>query len=136
MAKDAPDGVKLISTTLVVDAEPVLEQPANETPISETEGKVTDSSESYQTLATWTVSTGKSGVLYGVEMDSDNFAKTHFQLTIGGTVKWTNLELQRPLNIHFAAARLAEAATVLLEGKSNDGTSVNIWGHIEGKAVG
>lgn len=136
MAKDAPDGVKLISTTIIVDSEPVPEQPANETPISATEGKVTDDSQDYVTLATWTVSTGKSGVLFGIEMDSDNFAKTYFQLTIGGTEKWTDVELQRPLNIHFAEARLAEAAVVLLEGKSNDGTEVNMWGHIEGKEVG
>lgn len=136
MAKDAPDGVKLITTTLIVDNEPVPEQPANETPISKTQGKVNNSDQSYQTLATWTVTSTKSGVLYGVELDSDNFPKTHFKLTIGGVQKWTNVEFQRPLNMHFAEARLPASTVVLLQGKSNDGTSVNMWGHIEGKEVG
>jgi len=136
MAKDAPDGVKLVSASLIVDDEPVPEQPANETPITETEGKVTESAQSYETLAQWTVSSDKSGVLFGIEMDSDNFAKTYFKLTIGSIIKWTDLEIQRPLNIHFSDAKLPANTVVLLEGKSNDGTAVNIWGHIEGKEVG
>lgn len=136
MAGDAPDWVIWQQTVVTVDVTPVAEEAANETPVSKTEGKVTNSDQTYQTLATWTVTSTKVGVLYGVELYASNFSKTHFKLTIGGVVKWTDKELPAALNINMANTRLPASTVVLVEGKSNDGTSVDMWAHIEGKELG
>ena len=110
-----------------------------EVPISKTEGKITEAAQAYQTLATWTVANGKNGILYGCEFYSSNFPKTDFRLTIGGVAQWgddIDVELPVGTNVHFADARVASGLVVLLEGRSNDGTSVDIWGLIDGKEVG
>lgn len=109
---------------------------AAETAIIETQGKVTNTDQTYQTLATWTVSTSKLGILYGVELYASAFSKTRFRLTIGGVIKYADMEWPTAPNHFFTEARLATGAVVLLEGKSSDGTSVDMWGIMEGKEVG
>lgn len=134
--KDAPDYTLWTVPTILVGSDAVPETPDTETPIVETEGKVTDSSQNYQTLATWTVSAGKAGILRTMELASDNYPKALFQLTIGGVQKFTDLELPSAWTGFMAESRLAAGTVVLLEGKSSDGTSVDLWGMIEGKEVG
>ncbi len=136
MGRDHPDGTSLTLKAELVATLVVPEIAANETPISETEGKVTTTSSSYQTLASWTVAAAKNGILYGVELYAVPFATALFQLTIGGVVQWTGIEFPTGLNMIFSEARLAAGTVVLLEGKSSDATSVSLWGHIEGKEVG
>lgn len=136
MGRDHPDGTLRTIRAEVVANVAVPEIAANETPISVTEGKVSNSDQTYQTLATWTVSAGKNGILYGTEFWSDTFGSTHFRLTIGGAEKWADVELPTGLSVFFSDARLAAGTVVLLEGKSSDGNSVNMWGHVEGKEVG
>ncbi len=136
MSRDHPDGTLRTIKAEVVATTVVSEIAANETPISETEGKIANSDQTYQTLASWTVTAAKNGILYGIELYASAFSKAHFRLTIGGVQKWANVEWPTGLNIHFAESRLAAATVVLVEGKSNDGTSVDLWGHIEGKEVG
>ncbi|MFQ5880565.1 MAG: hypothetical protein ACE5IZ_10385 [Dehalococcoidia bacterium] len=136
MGRDHPDGTLRTIKAEVVAAAVVNEIAANETAISKTEGKVTNTDQTYQTLATWTVTAARNGILYGVEFYASAFSKAHFQLTVAGAQQWTDVELPVAFNPHFADLRLAAGDVVLLEGKSNDGTSVNMWGHIEGKEVG
>jgi len=136
MGRDHPDGTLRTIKAEIVASTVVTEIAANETPISKTEGKVTNTDQTYQTLASWTVTAAKNGILYGAEFYASIFPKAHFQLTIGGTVKWTNVEFPVATNPHFGEARLAADTVVLLEGKSNDGSSVDLWGMIDGKEVG
>ncbi len=135
MGRDHPDGTLRTLKAEVISDTVVTETAASETPISEIEGPVTNSDQTYQTLATWTVSADANGILYGAEFHSDTFDKTHFQLTIGGVQKWTNIELPTSMAVFFGEARLPAATVVLLEGKSSDGTEVKMWGHIEGKEI-
>ena len=136
MSRDHPAGPLQTNKADLVASTVVTEIAANETPISTTVGKVTNTNQVYQTLATWTVTAARNGVLYGIELYASLPPKALFQLTIGGVVKWTAIEFPAALPIFFGEARLPAATVVLLEGKSSDGTSVDLWGHIEGKEVG
>ncbi|KKM87678.1 hypothetical protein LCGC14_1266560 [marine sediment metagenome] len=135
MGRDHPDGTLRTLKAEVISTTVVTETAASETPISEIEGPVTNSDQSYQALATWTVSADANGILYGVEFHTDTFGSTHFRLTIGGVVKWENIELPTSLAVFFAEVRLPTTTVVLLEGKSSDGATVTMWGHIEGKEI-
>ena len=136
MGRYHPDGTLRTIRAEVVASLVVPETAANETPISKTEGKVTTTSSSYQTLASWTVTAARNGVLYGVELYAVPYATALFQLTIGGVVQWTGIEFPTGLNMIFSEARLVAGTVVLVEGKSSDASSVDLWGHIEGKEVG
>lgn len=136
MAGDHPDGTgqslqaELVGTTVV----PVIA--AAETPIVASQGLVTNTDQTYQALATWTVTAARNGLLYGVELYTSSWSKTRWRLSIGGVVKYTAVEWPTAVNHFFAEARLAAGTIVLLEGTSSDGTSVDMWGIIEGKEVG
>lgn len=136
MGRDHPDGTLRTIKAELVAATVVTEIAANETPISKTQGKITNTDQTYQTLATWTVTAARNGILYGIELYAVPFSAAHFRLTIGGVVQWTNFEFPTGVNQGFSDARLVAGTVVLVEGKSNDGTSVNLWGMIEGKEVG
>lgn len=134
--KDAPDYTLWMAPVIPVGGDAVPESPDLETPILETEGKVTTTETTYQTLATWTVTAAKAGVLRCLELDSDDFAHSLFKITMKGVVKETDWEIQKAWTGFFAECRLEAADVILLEGKSSDGTSVSLWGVIDGKEVG
>jgi hypothetical protein len=136
MAIDAPDYVGWTQVVEIVSTTIVPASSATETPAIKTEGKITNTDQTYQTLATWTVTADKAGILYGIELYSSSFSKTRFRLTIGGVEQYTDVEWPTAVNHFFAEARLPAETVVLLEGKSSDGTSVDMWGIIEGKEVG
>lgn len=136
MASDAPPWTLWQQTIIPVAGEPVPESPATETVILETEGKVTTTSTSYQTLASWTVTAAKAGILRQLELAASDYDHALFQASVGGDVKETDWELPDAWTGYFAEARLEASTVVLLEGKSDDGTSVDLWGVIEGKEVG
>jgi len=133
--RDAPDWTTWVQTTVTVEGAPVPEQAGQETAIVETEGKISDSSESYQTLASWTVTAAKVGVLRSIEIGASDYSLCQFQLTIGGVAKFTDLDLPDALTLLLADTKLAAATVVLVQGKSTTGTEVDMWGMIEGKEV-
>lgn len=90
----------------------------------------------YNTIASWTVATGKKGVLHVVEMDTDTYSKTLFQLTIAGVVQFTGIQILAALTLSYPDVQLAAGSVVLLEAKSSDGTDINVNGDIVGKEVG
>lgn len=135
MPTDAPPFSLWMQPVIPVAGKAVAEEPATETPIIKTEGKVTTSSTSYQTLATWTVTALHSGILRSLEMAASSYTKSRFQITIGGSVKFTDLELPDAATALMAESRLSAGVVVLIEGKSSDGTQVDLWGMIEGKEV-
>lgn len=129
MAHGAPDWTRQVQI-VIVEA-----QPEDETPVIDLH-RLTTSSTSYGTVASWTVSAGKVGVLGFIEFESDAYVKTMFQLTIGGTVYFTDVQILASLSLEFPDLRLAAATEVLLEAKSTDGTTVNVDGDIIAKEVG
>ena len=136
MSRGAPDYIRSHQIVITVGKEAIAEQPISEVPILKTEGKLTTTAQTYQTLATWTVSSGKSGILRSVELASDNYPKTRFQITLAGSVVVTDWELPAAWSGYFAESRLEAGKVVKLEGKSSDGTSISLWGAIEGKEIG
>ena len=134
MPIDAPDWILQTQAIEVIANLAVPVQASTEAPIS----RLTDlstSSTTYGTVLTYTVPAAKQAVIYGLELYSDNWPKSRWRLTVGGVVQWTDIELPASLNMTFSEARLAAAAVVLLEGASSDGTTVRLWGHLEGKEV-
>lgn len=91
--------------------------------------------EDYQTVVSWTVSTGRKGDLREVSMISDNYTKTHFKLTIAGTVQFEDVTIQAPLSLPFRENELNAGDVVLLECKSTDGTSIVVDGSICGREI-
>ncbi|KKL19672.1 hypothetical protein LCGC14_2463090, partial [marine sediment metagenome] len=94
------------------------------------------SDQTYQTLASKTIDAAKNGRLVGLGIYAGIPTRTRFQLTIGGIVQWTDIELPTAANPFFGGTRLPASTVVLLEGKSSDGTQVDMWGTIEGTEVG
>ena len=134
MPIDAPDFTTWVQTIELVGTTPTPTTPSTETLLSKL-AKVTTSSTDYQTLISYTVPAATIAILGGIEFYADPTSKGRFRLTVGGVEKWADQEIPTALNHYFADARLAAATVVLLEGKSSDGTSVDLWGSIEGKEV-
>lgn len=134
--KGAPDFTYWFTPVMPVGDDAVPAESIYETPVFATEGKISNSDQTYQTLATWTVTSGKGGKLYRVELASSNYSKTHFKFTIGGVVQWEGLELPSVWTGVQRELPLAPEDVVLLEGKSNDGTAVDMWGMVDGAEVG
>ena len=95
-------------------------------------GSLTTTATTYGTVATWTVAAGRSGKLFDISLDTDNFAKTNWQLTIGGVQQFTAFNPRSSLSIPIRETQLPPGAVVLLESASTDATSVVTYGAIAG----
>lgn len=85
----------------------------------------------YATVASWTVTTGRSGKLLEISADSTDFAKTNWQLTINGVVQFTAFSPRVTFSLPFQGMNnLPAGAIVLLEAASTDGTSITARGLI------
>lgn len=133
--QDAPDGTLWTEIVSVVVDTPVPPSPAHEFAVTKL-ARLTTSSTDYGTVVSWTVTAARVGILQFVEMESDDYELTRFQLTIGGVVQFTDIELGASLTLEWPLVRLAAEAVVLLEAKSSDGTEVKVDGDILGKEVG
>jgi len=129
MAHGAPDWTEQVQV-VIVEAEA-----KDETAITQLD-RLSTSSTSYGTVVSWTVTTDKIGVLHCVEMESDNYVKTRFQLTIAGVVQFTDIQIEASLSLEYPDVKIAAGSEVLLEAKSSDGTAINVDGDILGKEVG
>jgi len=129
MAHGSPDWVRQVQV-VITEAEPKVEKAVTRL------DRLTTTSTFYQEVVSWTVSTGKVGVLKLVAMESSKYDKTMFKLTIAGEVQFTDGEVLAPLNLQWPDVRLAAGSVVKLEAKSTDGTSVTVDGAITGKEVG
>ncbi|MBA7579240.1 hypothetical protein ES708_21109 [subsurface metagenome] len=132
---DAPDWITDVQVTVIVENTPVPSTPANEKAITRLD-RLTTSDTEYDTVVTWTVTAAKIGILRFVEMESDNYELTRFQLTIDGVVQFTGIQIEASLTLEWPDVKLAAGAIVLLEAASSDGTEVNVDGDILGKEVG
>lgn len=135
MATDAPDYTLIIEIGITLGQSSVPVSSATETAITAF-GRYSGSATTYQTLVSWTVATGKAGVLASVELEADTYAKARFQLTIAGVVKFTDAQIQGPLDLEYPDVNLSAAQVVLLEVKSSDGTAIVADAVINGKEVG
>lgn len=87
----------------------------------------------WQTLVTWTVSSGKVGDLHEISVTSDNDAKTRFKLTIAGTdMAIPDEEISTPFTLTWRRNEIAAAAVVIMQVKSSDGTTIAVDGILTG----
>jgi len=129
MARGAPDWTRQVQI-VIVRAQPLDEAAAGDI------GNYSGVLETYQTVATWTVAVGKVGELKEILIISDDYAHTLVQITIAGTVFETDWSPTSSMPIIFEDLRLAAAAVVLVEAKSDDGTAIDVDAIIIGKEVG
>lgn len=101
-------------------------------PIART-GSLATSALTYGTVASWTVADNRSGNLYEVSMDSSNYGKTNWRLTIAGEVHFVDQVYARTLSIVFPKNQIPEDAVIVLAAASTDGTAVTAYGEISGK---
>lgn len=135
MATDAPDHTLIIEIGITLGGNSVPPSATTEKAIASF-GTYSGAATTYQTVASWTVAASKAGVLASVELETDNYAKTLWQLTVAGEVKFTGAAPQGPLDLTFPNVNLAPGDVVLLEAKSSDGTAIVADGVITGKEVG
>lgn len=86
----------------------------------------------YQTIASWTVTSGRKGTLGEVSMVSDNYAATRFRLTIGGVEQFTEQQLPAVLSLPFPRNELQAGSVVIIEARST-GVAIVANGSITGK---
>lgn len=106
------------------------------TPFAELDRYGPGTDETYQTVVSWTVTEGYQGVLEEVAFMTSNYSKTHFQLTIAGTVQFTDKLVQAACSFPWKSGnKLDSESVVLLECKSTDGSSITVDGSITGKIL-
>lgn len=132
MPIDAPDWTTWTQNVLVVGEDSVPSIPSTEIPIVK-EGRYSGADQIYQTLVSWTVAADRVGTLKEISwvMDSPDFAQ--FQLTIAGTVIFTDWSPQATVDLPLPDVKLLAGVVVLLEVRSTDGTSIEVDGLITGK---
>ncbi len=135
MAHGGPDWIVPVLVNVLIANEPVVEQPTVEAAAGDT-GTYTGTSTSYQTVASWTVATGKQGILVEILVISTDYTKTLLQITIGDVVYCTDFAPQGAMPIIFETLKLAAGKIIKVETKSSDGTSITVDALITGREVG
>jgi len=135
MGFDCPDGPQPIVTIEIVEGTPTVPTPATEVPIA-SYGSVSTSSATYQTVKSWTVTSGKMGILRAVEMACDNYSVAVWRLTVAGTTVFEDITLPESFTKGFPDLKLAETMQVLLEVKSNGTTTISAYCDLDAKEIG
>lgn len=95
----------------------------------------TGSSSSYQTLASWTVTTNKRGILTEVAFTRDTSGVAQYKLTIAGETQFEDFAPERDVALPLHGVRLEEGQVVLLQVKSDGATSITVNGSITGGEI-
>lgn len=135
MAKGTPDWVRMVQVVVTVLNVPVVPEPATEVAEGDA-GNYSGVLQTYQTVASWTVSAAKVGELKEILIISDDYAHTLAQITIAGVVWETDWSPTQAMPIIFEDLKLAAGAVVLVEAKSSDGTAIDVDAIIVGKEIG
>ncbi len=92
--------------------------------------------EEYQEVVKWTVTKGKRGEFKEVSMVTDDYANTHFRLTIAGEKQFEDVLIQAPLTLSFRINDLPAESAVLLECKRRvAGAAITVDGSITGREI-
>ena len=135
MAIDAPDWVRQVVISVIVENVPVPPDAANQVAAGG-KGRYTGTDTTYQAVVTWTVTAAKVGELKEILIISDLYAKTLLKVTVGSVTWATDWAIQSSMPIIFEDLKLAAASVIKVEAKSSDGTSITVDAIIVGKEVG
>lgn len=134
MAHGAPDWVRTILISVLVNNQPVTPTSAIEIPAGGA-GYYSGADITYQAVKTWTVTAGTTGELREVSIMSNNTAKTHWRVRINGISYLLDQLIGAPLTLPFNDLKLAAGSVVELHAKSLDGTAILAYASIIGKEV-
>jgi hypothetical protein len=135
MATGAPDWVRQMVISVIVNNLPVAPSPSVNNVAGDT-GRYSGTAQTYQTVASWTVATGKVGELKEILILSSDFTKTHVQITVADVVYTTDWLVLSAIPLIWEDLKLEAGAVVLIETKSTDGTSITVDAAIVGKEIG
>ena len=135
MAKDAPDGVKLIQTTIIVENEPIIPQEASEFVI-DTYGTYSGNSSSAQDLFNRTVPSSRKGILEEIELSTDNYDVATWYIEVKGVVVLNWEKLPESFTKRLPMLELKAAQQVLVQVKSDGATTINAYCDVSYKEVG
>ena len=135
MPNSGPPWVRQMEVVVVVENEPVPEQPGTEYAI-DSFGYYKGSAGTYQELKKWTITTDRIGVLRSVELDTDHYDVAQFRITVKGTTVLEDRKIPTPFSKEWPDIKLSEAQEVLVEVKSDGSTTIKAWCDLNGKEVG
>ena len=135
MPNSSPAWVSQVQVVVTVDNEPVAPETTTEYLIFKLD-RYSGVEQTYQTIVTHTVTAGRIFVFTAVEMESDDYAHTHFKLEIGGAVTFEDKIFETAYSPPIPAMRYAAGIVITLSCKSTDGSPINVDGDIIGKELG
>lgn len=135
MPNDTPDGVLMIQVAVTVDTMPVIPEVGTEVAAGAA-GNYSGTDQTYQEVASWTVSTDKVGELKEILVLSDDYAHTLVQITVGSVTWCTDWSPTSAMPIIFEDLKLEAGQVVKVEAKSSDGTAIDVDAIIVGKEIG
>ena len=135
MATGAPDGVLMIQVAVTVENVPVVPTAANNYPIA-TYTYISTSSDSYQTIKELTVTTGRLGVLRGVEISCDNYAVAQFKLIVAGVTVFEDKKIPASFTKEFPDLEMSAGQKATLYVKSDGATTITAYCDFNYKEVG
>lgn len=133
--QDAPDGTVWIEQVTVVVDTPTPPAPAHETAAGAA-GNYSGVHETYQVVATWTVTALTIGELKEILILSDDYDHTEIRIIVGVKTWCTGWNPQDAMPIVFEDLRLAAGTIVTVEAQSDDGTAIDVDAIIVGKEIG
>jgi len=131
----SPPWLRAIEVNVVVDNEPIPVSPATEVPAGDI-GGYAGTAETYQAAASWTVSTGKIGVLKEILIISDDYAHTLVTIVVAGVTLESGWSPTSVMPLIYEDLTLAAGAVVAVTVRSSDGTAIDVDVVIVGKEVG
>lgn len=121
--------LKQKAVTGILETETIVTLGAG-TPILELDS-YTGADLAYQTLVSWTVGAGTTGILREVAFTRDSGGKADFKVTIGAVVI-TDFNPKAHVDLPFSPNELVAGTVVKIEVKSSDGSTINVDGNITG----
>lgn len=96
--------------------------------------RLATSATAYGTVVSYTVPASPARFeLQEISLNSDNFSRTNWRVTIGGTEQFTDLVILSALSLPFRLTYLGGAEQVLVEAASTDGTAIVANASITGR---
>ena len=135
MPNSGPPWVRQMEVVVVVENEPVPEQPATEYAIA-TYGVKSTSSDSYQSVKGVTCTADRIGVLRAVEISCDNYAVAQFKLVVKGVTIFEDKKLPESFTKEFPDLKLSEGQSAELFVKSDGSLTINAYCDFSYKEVG
>lgn len=135
MVKTFDDWIHAVEISVSVENAPVSADPTKETPIFQF-GRYTGTDQTYQDVASWTVSSGRLGVLEHINFFSNNTAYTHYKILKDSTEIATDILIQSDFIPVWEDLKVAESVVIKVQAKSTDGTSITTDVIIVGKELG